>query len=268
MLGSAGGPRRALDLIDRDRFLIVNGDTLTDLDLAAPRRRARRAGRPGHDGGGAAARAGYNALRVVRRAPSPGWFRPARVAGAGGGRSALHRRPGGRAARVRATAAGCRRRHRARAVSASSSPATPARSACGSARATFHDVGTPAEYLRTVQTWPRAERRPLDRGAGTTIAPSARVEGSVCWDDVDIGGGAEVHRLRRSPTASGCRRACRCASRACVPAGRRASRPRAAVSSAICSSCPSRFRPPPRVEFRRWPATSTSASATTCGATT
>ena len=35
ILGSAGGPRRALDLLDRDRFLIVNGDTLTDLDLHA-----------------------------------------------------------------------------------------------------------------------------------------------------------------------------------------------------------------------------------------
>ncbi len=60
------------------------------------------------------------------------------------------------------------------------------------ARAAFHDVGTPAEYLRTVQHVASLEKRPLDRGAGTTIAPSARVEGTVCWDDVDIGGRAEV----------------------------------------------------------------------------
>src|SRR5512147_2300207 len=33
VLGSAGGPRRALPLLDTDRFLIINGDTLTDLDL-------------------------------------------------------------------------------------------------------------------------------------------------------------------------------------------------------------------------------------------
>jgi NDP-sugar pyrophosphorylase family protein len=33
ILGSAGGPRRALPLIDDDPFLIVNGDTLTTLDL-------------------------------------------------------------------------------------------------------------------------------------------------------------------------------------------------------------------------------------------
>jgi len=33
ILGSAGGPRRALPLLDADRFLIVNGDTLCDVDL-------------------------------------------------------------------------------------------------------------------------------------------------------------------------------------------------------------------------------------------
>jgi NDP-sugar pyrophosphorylase family protein len=34
VLGSAGGPRRALPLLDSDPFLIVNGDTLCDFDLA------------------------------------------------------------------------------------------------------------------------------------------------------------------------------------------------------------------------------------------
>ena len=35
ILGSAGGPRRALPLLDAERFLIVNGDTLTDCNLHA-----------------------------------------------------------------------------------------------------------------------------------------------------------------------------------------------------------------------------------------
>jgi mannose-1-phosphate guanylyltransferase len=35
ILGSAGGPRQALDIIGSDTFVIVNGDTLTDLDLTA-----------------------------------------------------------------------------------------------------------------------------------------------------------------------------------------------------------------------------------------
>jgi NDP-sugar pyrophosphorylase family protein len=33
ILGSGGGPRQALDIIGEDTFLIVNGDTLTDLNL-------------------------------------------------------------------------------------------------------------------------------------------------------------------------------------------------------------------------------------------
>ena len=35
LLGSAGGPRLALPLISDDEFAIVNGDTLTDLDVSA-----------------------------------------------------------------------------------------------------------------------------------------------------------------------------------------------------------------------------------------
>ncbi len=35
ILGSAGGPRLALDIIGDDTFIIVNGDTLTDLNLGA-----------------------------------------------------------------------------------------------------------------------------------------------------------------------------------------------------------------------------------------
>jgi NDP-sugar pyrophosphorylase family protein len=34
LLGSAGGPRHALSLLDSDPFLIVNGDTLCDFDLS------------------------------------------------------------------------------------------------------------------------------------------------------------------------------------------------------------------------------------------
>jgi NDP-sugar pyrophosphorylase family protein len=35
LLGPAGGPRRALDIIGAPTFLLVNGDTLTDVNLAA-----------------------------------------------------------------------------------------------------------------------------------------------------------------------------------------------------------------------------------------
>src|SRR5688572_14627239 len=35
VLGSAGGPKRALPLLGASRFLLVNGDTLTNVDVAA-----------------------------------------------------------------------------------------------------------------------------------------------------------------------------------------------------------------------------------------
>ena len=35
ILGSAGGPRRALDIIGAETFFLINGDTLTDLNLRA-----------------------------------------------------------------------------------------------------------------------------------------------------------------------------------------------------------------------------------------
>jgi NDP-sugar pyrophosphorylase family protein len=44
LLGSAGGPRHALPLIDEDPFLIVNGDTLTNIALAPVVAAHRRTG--------------------------------------------------------------------------------------------------------------------------------------------------------------------------------------------------------------------------------
>ena len=34
LLGSAGGPRQALDIVGADRFLVINGDTMTDASIA------------------------------------------------------------------------------------------------------------------------------------------------------------------------------------------------------------------------------------------
>ena len=99
VLGSAGGPRRALDLIDRERFYIVNGDTLTDLDLDALATAHDRSGAL-VTMAGVAARPGYNSLRVV-----DGPIRGGRSRRRGDGRrrrqpGPLHRRPGGRSRRL------------------------------------------------------------------------------------------------------------------------------------------------------------------------
>ena len=108
MLGSAGGPRLALPIIGADTFFIVNGDTLTDVDLDAL----------------AAAHAASGALvtlalvpnrepdqlrrRAARRRGSGDRIRAARAIGAR--LVSLHRRAGGLGARrssrfARATAA-------------------------------------------------------------------------------------------------------------------------------------------------------------------
>ena len=40
VLGAAGGPRQALPIVGADTFFLINGDTLTDFDLAGSGRRA------------------------------------------------------------------------------------------------------------------------------------------------------------------------------------------------------------------------------------
>lgn len=52
--------------------------------------------------------------------------------------------------------------------------------------AEFLDVGTPADYLRTVAVVAARERRPLDRGSDTEVAGGAHVQDSVLWDRVIV----------------------------------------------------------------------------------
>ena len=57
----------------------------------------------------------------------------------------------------------------------------------------FHDIGTPADYAATVRAVAAAEgRSPVPRGDGTVVHPTARVEGSILWDDVSVGAGCVV----------------------------------------------------------------------------
>src|SRR5882672_752317 len=44
ILGSAGGPRKALPLLPGDNFFIINGDTLTEVDLDALAKSHRESG--------------------------------------------------------------------------------------------------------------------------------------------------------------------------------------------------------------------------------
>ena len=193
VLGSAGGPRQAFDLLDGDRLVVVNGDTITDLDLPALVAAHERL-RPLVTMAVLSPRPGYNALLV----DGAGCFAGVRRAGAGSdgepaGLQAVHFM--GVQVVDRRAFAGV-------------APGTPAETIkslypqlVGSdptavrgwrSDASFFDVGTPAEYLRTTQAIAARLGLPLDRGPGTQVHATAEVIGSVLWNDVRVGAGASV----------------------------------------------------------------------------
>lgn len=187
LLGSAGGPRHALPLMDSERFLIINGDTLTDCNLRAvadhhrgTRARATMAVVPGDVDR-------YGGVLI----DTSGWVR-------GFGRStsdtrALH------FIGVQAVEAD---------VFASLPDNEPAETVRGvypglirargdviaafESNAEFLDVGTARDYLTTVATVATRERRPLDVGRDCHIAADAHIERTVIWDRVTVGAGARL----------------------------------------------------------------------------
>jgi NDP-sugar pyrophosphorylase family protein len=190
ILGSAGGPARALPLLDAERFLLVNGDTLTDLDLAALSAR--------HEASGAAV-----TLAVV---PNPDPFHYGGVLLDEDGRVTGFSGPG----------PGNRGWHFIgvqaveRSVFASLNPDEPVNTIGGiygamiasqpgairgmAASAAFFDIGTAADYLETCLAIGDAEGHgDVHAGARSTVAPGARVTRCVLWDDVVIAGEAELH---------------------------------------------------------------------------
>jgi mannose-1-phosphate guanylyltransferase len=193
VLGSAGGPRRALPLLEAERFLIVNGDTLTDLDLVALAAR--------HTAGDALVTMGvtggdtarYGGVRADEHDRVTGFARATHASGAHSGQQdPIWHFVGVQAAEAEAFAsvpddepsesvgalyprliAG-----RAGAVRIFQSPAE------------FLDIGTPRDYLHTARLVAARERRALGAGCGTVIHPTARVEGSLLWDRVTVEAGA------------------------------------------------------------------------------
>jgi mannose-1-phosphate guanylyltransferase len=187
VLGSAGGPRRALPLLDAARFLIVNGDTLTDCDLTAlvhhhSQRRARVTM--------AVVDGDVHRYGGVRLDPDH------RVIGFGTpveGSRALHF-IGAQAVEASVFAdlpddqpSESVKKVYPRLIASD----TDAISAYES-RATFLDVGTARDYLSTVATIAAREQRGFDVGHDCRIADGAIVERSVLWDRVTVGRGARL----------------------------------------------------------------------------
>jgi NDP-sugar pyrophosphorylase family protein len=181
VLGSAGGPRQALDIIGADTFFLINGDTLTDLDLGAL----------------ADAHTSSGALVTLALVPN---VEPLRY---GGVRLAEDGRVLGFAARGPAATGsfhfiGAQLAHRS--VFSELPAGQPAHSigGCydallarvpGSIRgfvtsANFWDIGTVADYWRTSSAWSQhGERATLN----SHISSSAIVRRSIIWDAVTIG---------------------------------------------------------------------------------
>jgi NDP-sugar pyrophosphorylase family protein len=204
VLGSAGGPRQALPLLGEATFLIVNGDTLTDVDVGAlvaehrrtralvtmalvPNREPEKYGSVLVDEKGIVT--GFTGRRTLgpSRLPSP--LR-------GFGEASPHTLAhfiGVQAAEASAFS--------------SVSPGAPAESVTdvypglirtvpGSVRAymtdaAFLDIGTPTDYLQTSLRLAAGNGAAL-RGVRTRVDATARIEDSILWDDVEIGAGASL----------------------------------------------------------------------------
>jgi len=227
VLGSAGGPRRALPLLAASPFLIVNGDTLTNVDIGSLVANHRQSGalvtmavvrnaEPEKYGGVVAESDGtvtgftrrLSPTAKVRTAEQTYHFVGVQVAEAEAFESLPDNVPSESVAeRYPALIAARRGSIRAFVTSAE-----------------FFDIGTPRDYLSTSLLLGSREsgvgsriansesrihsesRFPIPEsrffGARTRIASDARVEDSVLWDDVRVEANA---RLRRCIVTDGVR---------------------------------------------------------------
>lgn len=190
VLGSAGGPRLARPIVGASTFLIVNGDTLTDVDLSKLA--------DAHAGSGAFVTLAlvpnreflrYGGVRVDPQGRVTGFMRRGPAAEGSyhyigvqmvDGRVFDAVEPGAAASSIGGIydALIAARPDAVRAVVSD---------------AAFFDVGTPADYWRTSRAFAAAEGRDFSSaGRGTQIDASARVTDSILWDDVEVGAAAQL----------------------------------------------------------------------------
>ena len=188
VLGSAGGPRHALPLLAAPVFVLVNGDTLTNVDLPAMIRRHEDRGalvsmalipnpRPDKYGGVLLDERGAITAFTRRGSAGPSFhFIGPQVVDA----SVFADLPDGVAAESVLEVYPRLMRERPGSVVGFAGDWS------------FQDIGTPADLLSTSLALAAADGR-ADRprwGRGVQIEPSARITRSVLWDDVRVGAGA------------------------------------------------------------------------------
>lgn len=183
ILGSAGGPARAIPLLESDRFLIVNGDTLADVDLQALTAQhvdtnasvtmAVVDGRPEYNG----VMAEPNGIvRGFGREPGAFHFIGIQAVNA-------------------AALAGVNpdvRSETVHGIYPLLMAGRPEALRIFHTRAEFFDIGSPRDYLETALTIARREGRPIDRGTDCAIAADARLTDTILWDRVTVGAGAAL----------------------------------------------------------------------------
>ena len=186
ILGSAGGPRLALPIVGAATFFVINGDTLTDLNLSQMAAAHWRSGAlvtlalvPNRDftryGGVLVDDQGVITGFVPRGPAANGSWHFIGVQVVDG--SVFSTIPSGESA---SSIGGVYDR-------LLTDPRRPVRGYCGDWQ--FFDVGTPDDYLRTTLAFSTAGS---DVGRHTTVDAAARVTRSVLWDDVDVGPGASL----------------------------------------------------------------------------
>lgn len=201
VLGSAGGPRHALSLLDSSAFLIVNGDTLTNVDVAALVADHTRSGAlvtmaviPNTDPdkySGLAVDATGTFTSVVSRGSrqSSYHFVGVQVAEAEAFATLPDNRPFESVRQLYPTLIATR----------------PGSVRTFVSSAEFFDIGTPADYLNTSLAFAAREshesRIPLDSARGKP-SPQSRLDDCVVWDDVEVD---DDVRLRRCILTDGVR---------------------------------------------------------------
>jgi NDP-sugar pyrophosphorylase family protein len=196
VLGSAGGPARAVPLLESDRFLIVNGDTLTNVNLQAMIRQ----------------HLDTNALVTMAVVDADPRYNAVLADGAGivhtFGTVGTLGTPGTPGTLGRFHFIGVQVVNAS--VFAGVDPNTKSETVHGiypaliagrtgsirifHTREQFFDIGSPRDYLETARAFASREKLPLDRGRDTNVAADAHVTDSVLWDRVSVGARAHLSR--------------------------------------------------------------------------
>jgi NDP-sugar pyrophosphorylase family protein len=188
LLGSAGGPRLALSILGVEQFWLVNGDTLTDVNLRALAAR--------HEASGArvslavvpsVAPHKYGGVRIDERARVVGFARRGEASGTAHftgvqlvEADVFRGLPPGQPSSTigslyDAMVAG-----------------SPGSIGAYMSEARFWDIGTPADYLATCRALATSDR--AWHGDRVRIDPTARLDDTILWDDVTVGPMAVLDR--------------------------------------------------------------------------